>query len=227
MPKKSFAKTTFRPLKWLPVLSVAVLVATTILTYSLFLASFGLSRDLVMSRVLSVGCDPILLATFVPNVATLGFGTGFAMLAMTFGLKHLFFDRNYKPRLSRALAGIAWISLFMLVWMLAFPTGRGFPWDLFHQVTAGIGVAGFLVYAIADSGWMSRRRTPLKKVVAGFIAVTSVAMAATFFLEMFDLSPADLFASFQFSYMAGFFAYVLLLTDDSRFEIGIGTKGRR
>lgn len=231
MPKKKITKSrgateSVKPLMWLPTLSVVILVIATILTYSFFLASFGLAafgptKDLIMSRVLSVACDDIFLATYVPSVATLGFGTGFGLLAIMFYFKHII-DRDYKLQMSNVLVSIAMFSLFNLLWMLAFPTGHGFPFDLFHQVTAGIGVAGFLLYIILDAFWMSMKFKIYKKFIAVAISITSVAMAITFFLEMEELgsiSPANLFASFQFTYMGIFFVYILLLSNNVEFVV--------
>lgn len=207
------------PLEWMPALAVLILVIATILTYSLYLTAFGSEafgpdRDLVMSRVLSTACDEPFIATFVPNVATLGFGTGFGLLAVVFYLKHIV-DREYKLQLSNALVVIAMLSLFTLLWMLAFPTGRGSPWDLFHQITAGVGVAGFLLYVILDAWWMATRFKLYKKLISIALSITGVAMAITFVLEMEALgsiAPANLFASFQFAYMGVFYVYILFLS---------------
>ncbi len=209
----------------MPALSVAFLVIGTIVMYSLYIGAFGSEafgpeRDLVLSRVLAVGCDDNFLATFVPNVGTLGLGSGFALLAIVFYLKHIV-DREYKLQLSNAMVTISFISNFGMMWMLGFPA-REFPHSLLHQIPAGVGVAGFLLYVILDAWWMATKFKLYRKILSLALSAVSVGMAVVFVLEMDALgsiAPANLFAAFQFAFQGVFFLYILFFTSSVEFPM--------
>jgi hypothetical protein len=221
MPLKKFS---FRPFFIFPLLSVTLFVLSTIVSYALFLGAFKFSKELLISEVLSVGCGPSLLGSFAPNVLELGFSLGLVSLAFLFLFKYPD-DLKLGPRRTASFLlfiGLGFLIVF-LFWMMSFPTGRGAPWDLFHQVTAGIGVFGALLYVLIDS--FSAKRSPRKmqrRVVAVAGTSAGVAMAITYFILKASppsLTIANIFASFQFAFMAFFFLYILLLTNNKRISV--------
>lgn len=208
-----------RPLLYLPAASVAIFVVAMITMYSLFLASTDPPRDLVVSRVLSIklSCSDVLLATFVPNVGTLGLGSGIIVIELVFLLRFIK-NRPKRRGAAGALFVVGTLASFFMLWMLAFPTGRGAPFDLFHQVTAGISVFLYMVHSVATAATWRNERPILRRAVAGALVLSAVAMAIAFVLEMFNLAPSNLFAAFQFAYLGFLLVYFLSFTDGVRFS---------
>ncbi len=208
-----------RPLLYIPAVGVAIFAATFITLYSLFLAAEDPPRDLVLSRVLSIRllCSDDLLLTFVPNVGTLGMGSGMIAIEIVFFLRFVK-NRLERPGAAIALFVVGTLASFFLLWMLAFPTGRGAPFDLFHQVTAGISVFFYMVHSVATASVYRRERPILRRGVAAALVLSAVAMSIAFVLEMFDMTPSNLFASFQFTYTGFLLLYFLSLTDGVRFS---------
>ena len=216
---------SFRPFIIFPLISGFFFVFSTIVGYALYLGAFGISEELVLSTVLSVGCGPSLLGSFAPNVIELGYSLGFVSLAFLFLFKHsVDISKGLRPRTANWMLffGIGLVTIF-LFWMMSFPTGRGTPWDLFHQVTAGIGIFGALLYIPFDSFAPKRtKRRMFKRVVSVLGMASAVAMAMTYFIlraSPFSLALSNTFASFQFVFMGFFFLYILLLTDGRRVNI--------
>lgn len=220
MFQKKNSRFTFQPFLIFPPLSVFFFVLSTIIGYALYLGAFGLTKELVLSELLSVGCGPSLLGSFAPNVLELGFSLGLVFLAFLFLFKYPDdLSLGQSPRVAKWMLffGLGFVIVF-LFWMMSFPSGRGSPWDLFHQITAGIGVFGALLYISFDAySSKSTRRKSLKRFVAFFGITSGVGMAVTYFIlkaSASSLTLANIFASFQFAFMGIFFFYILLLSND-------------
>lgn len=220
-------KRDFRPLRHLPIMGVLILIITLIVMYSMFVSVFGFSRDLVLSRVLSLEilCQmDSLLATFVPNVGVLGFSVGFIIIELVFLFTYIK-NRLVRPRVVLARFIIGSLGIFFLIWMLAFPTGRGNPFDLFHQVTAGLGVFLLLVEAILNASFpVTRKVSRFIIFLVVLLSLAAVLMLIVYVLESRGGDLGTLFAVSQFVYMGLWFIYLLTFSDSTIF--GVKTKLR-
>lgn len=217
----------FRPLKFLPCLGILILIITLIVMYAIFVSVFGTSKDLVLSRILSLEIlcqEDNLLATFVPNIGTLGLPLGFFVVELVFFLRYIK-NRLIKPRAAVALLIIGTVGTVSMVWMVAFPTGRGNPSDLFHQVTAGLGVFAFLLHSIVTAIVYKTKRPLVRRALAVLLSLTAIGMLIVFILEMRGKASSTVFAIFQFVYMGLLFIYFWTLSDSTAFCAQTKTKG--
>lgn len=225
LAKKIYRRFTFQPFNIFPPVSVFFFVLSTIIGYALYLGAFGLNKELFLSELLSVGCGPSLLGSFAPNVIELGYSLGLVSLAFIFLFKYPDdLSRGLNPRIAKWMFFLSFgFVIIFLFWMMSFPSDRGFPWDLFHQVTAGIGVFGVLLYVTFDAFSAKRtRRKTIKRFVAVFGIIIGVGMAVTYLIlkaSSPSLTLANIFASFQFVFLGLFFFYILLLMDNKEVTI--------